>query len=67
MKFLILSSLFFFLAVPQLSAQDAEAHFKSGEKACNSGNYEEAIGHLDKALQSDPNHVNALLKKSILV
>jgi tetratricopeptide (TPR) repeat protein len=45
-------------------AQDAERSFKAGENFYNSGNYTRAIDHYTEAITTDPNYLNAYLRRA---
>jgi len=43
--------------------EDEDIFFEKGERAFRVGNFEKAMSFYDRALESDPNHVNSLFKK----
>lgn len=50
--------------VPGLNAQDVDGMFAQGEQKKASGDYQTAIGFYTKVLNSQPDHLNALLQRA---
>ena len=50
-----------FLQVLEIDPDDALAHFGMGELLVERGSFEDAVGHLQRAIASDPGHSAAIL------
>ena len=55
---------FTFLFFYSVNAQDTEGMFNQGEQKKAAGDYQTAIGFYTKVLNSQPDHLNALLQRA---